>query len=176
MIFLFQGQESNGMKWGGIKDPPCSANTEPQTTRNPRKDYLMRMFILLPLLCLLCFQYNLPFSWGIRLQENTDYISTFGSPLKHIAKLFFAKTFSKFNFAFSQTSQLKSGSTEFSAASTWTLIFHMHAWQRILDPKCDFIHLENFSMLLGNCPIYLKQPLIISSQKGWIQFWTTAPT
>ena len=30
--------------------------------------------------------------------------------------------------------QLWSGSTEFSAESTWTPICHMHAWQRVLDP------------------------------------------
>ena len=37
-----------------------------------------------------------------------------------------------------QTSQLWSGSTGFSAESTWTPICHMHVWQRVLDPNCNW--------------------------------------
>ena len=40
------------------RDPPCSPDTKPLTTRNPSKDYLTQMFISSFLLCLLCFQYN----------------------------------------------------------------------------------------------------------------------
>ena len=40
------------------RDPPCSTDTEPLTTSNPRKDYLTQMFISSLFLCLLRFQYN----------------------------------------------------------------------------------------------------------------------
>ena len=40
------------------RDPPCSPDTKPLTTRNSSKDYLTQMFISSFLLCLLCFQYN----------------------------------------------------------------------------------------------------------------------
>ena len=39
-ISLFPGREWNGMEWGGNRDPPCSADTEPLTTRHPRRDDL----------------------------------------------------------------------------------------------------------------------------------------
>ena len=38
---------------------------------------------------------------------------------------------------YSQTCNICSGSTGFSAESTWTPICHMHAWQRVLDPNCS---------------------------------------
>ena len=53
-----------GMKWGGNRDPPCSVDTKPLTTRNPRKDYLTQMFISFPFLCLLRFQYNCTFNFS----------------------------------------------------------------------------------------------------------------
>ena len=75
-----------GMKWGGNRDPPCSADTEPLTTRNPRKDYLTQMFISSPFLCLLRFQYNHTFSLCLWLLENNDYISNIQKPPELIAK------------------------------------------------------------------------------------------
>ena len=76
---------------------------------------------------LLCLQYNIPFSLRLRLQENTYYIFNFRSLPEH-CKIILAKTFCKHNL-FSNI-QLCSGSTGFSAESTWTPIRHMHAWQR----------------------------------------------